>query len=114
MGGWAAVVVVGMMGPPWWIVFDRSCNVRASAKRDSQRVTSLPPEWGRDLPVAFIGRNHFSANNTAPTVMNAPPAIALLVSGSRKKSAAKTNTKTTLSLSTGATFEASPSCSARK
>lgn len=44
----------------------------------------------------------------------APPASVFHVSGSPRKAAANVSTKTTLSLSIGATLLAGPSCSARK
>ena len=50
----------------------------------------------------------------APPAMRAPPIHCCQEMGSWRKSAAMAIAKITLSLSTGATFEAYPSCSARK
>lgn len=57
---------------------------------------------------------YFSANTTAPAAISIPPTTVFRLSVSPKNIAANTSTKTTLSLSIGATFDASPSCNARK
>ena len=56
----------------------------------------------------------FHASTTAPATMSRPPTRCCGVIFSFRKMAARMITKTTPSLSTGATRDASPSCRARK
>ena len=58
--------------------------------------------------------SYFNASTSAPAAINPAPITVFTVSASPRKSAANPITNTTLSLSIGATFEASPSCKARK
>lgn len=86
-----------------------------SASRSRQRVGGDGGEtlrarrfqWPLLVPLTPLRIN-------APATTSAPPTHWRQPSGSRKKSAASAMVKTTLSLSTGATREAGPSCSARK
>ena len=64
--------------------------------------------WSRAM------RNYFQASTTAPNRTNAPPIQCCNVSFSCRNKTASAIAKTTLSLSTGATRDASPSCNARK
>jgi hypothetical protein len=59
-------------------------------------------------------RGYSKAKITAPSAISEPPASFATVSRSPRKSAAKRITRTTLSLSMGATFDAGPNCRARK
>ena len=71
-------------------------------------VLSLYPIFKEALAKFF-----YKAMRREPPAINPAPTVVFHVSPSFKKSAAKTTTMTTLSLSSGATFEAGPSCKAR-
>lgn len=60
------------------------------------------------------GQPHAIATSAAPSAMKPTPAQPIIESRSPSTTAAMIATMTTLSLSIGATFDASPSCSARK
>jgi hypothetical protein len=96
----------------------------ATKRRDTQRwapgiAWALAPEispfgqfsLGSRIDVFQTG---FNAMITAPAKISAPPSHWCQVSFSPRKAAARAMAKTTLSLSTGATCDASPSCKARK
>ena len=68
--------------------------------------------WRRGM--GFLGPQNFSAIRIAPARIRPPPAQCCQVRRSCRKTAASAIAKTTLSLSTGATCEASPSWRARK
>ena len=82
-----------------------------AVRRGIENLRATAPNLaGRDAfhyagPAARV---YLSASTTAPAVIRAPPITVFRVSASPRNVAANARTKTTLSLSIGATFEASP------
>ena len=94
-------------------------NGRRPGVHRSQRGFLTRPRDAGDVtraadPVAAGGLNYLNARTITPAATMAMPAHSRKEGRSPKNATAKMTTSTRLSLSTGATFEASPTLSARK